>query len=177
MRLRRAALNFYLHTPRLAVYALMVTIAAVRSWAAAPVDEWLRQMQFASSLADSGDLGKAEALFRSALMQAESARENQRVAIVWQNLGNLLQLRGQALEAEKAYLRGVNILTRSGVEHNGLLVRISGALSTLYIQSDRESNAEAFDSQLTCKSPGGGGLGPSEPDGQLGSHTDTQGQI
>ena len=58
-----------------------------------------------------------------ALDHAHTAGDDLGVGVVLQNLGRLLDRKGQLLQAERTYLRAVNSLTRAGVVDERLIVR------------------------------------------------------
>lgn len=107
-----------------------------------PTGEWVRQVEFANELVDRGELDGAERIYKTALTQAHLAGDDLRAAVVFQNLGRLLDRKGQTLEAEKAYLRAIGALTRSDTKDDKLFVRAYAGLAVVYLQSGQLAKAE-----------------------------------
>lgn len=80
--------------------AIVPALPIVNGYSAAePVDQWVRQIQSGNILVEAGELDQAEVIYNQSWIQAETAGDDLRVAVVLQNLGKLLYRRGHTLEA------------------------------------------------------------------------------
>ena len=131
-------------TPRFLLAAVISTMLTVSSLAAEPVNEWVQQIQIGHDLVDAGDIEGAEVVYKNALESAASAGDHVGAAIVWTNLGNLADRKGQVREAEKAYLRAINAFHLADVKDDRLLVRAHLGLIRVYILARRYSTAETL---------------------------------
>ena len=140
-------------TPRFLLAAVISTMLTVSSLAAEPVNEWVQQIQIGHDLVDAGDIEGAEVVYKNALESAASAGDHVGAAIVWTNLGNLADRKGQVREAEKAYLRAINAFHLADVTDDRLLVRAHLGLIRVYILARRYSTAETLIRRLLADHP------------------------
>ena len=140
-------------TPRFLLAAVISTMLTVSSLAAEPVNEWVQQIQIGHDLVNAGDIEGAEVVYKNALESAASAGDHVGAAIVWTNLGNLADRKGQVREAEKAYLRAINAFHLADVTDDRLLVRAHLGLIRVYILARRYSTAETLIRRLLADHP------------------------
>ena len=121
---------------------MLVPLLAGCVYASERPGDWVRQIEMANALIESGDLHEAHRLYTRALEDAQTAGDEVRAGVVLQNVGRLLDRMGQLREAEKAYLRAVSAFDRAGVTDERLVVRAYVGLSAVYIQTGQYSKAE-----------------------------------
>ena len=122
---------------------LALALVAVCSFARERWDDWARQIRYGNTLVENGRFAEAEGVYATALKYAENAGDDLRAGVVLQNLGRLLDREGYVLRAEDMYLRAVRVLKRSAAGNDTLLVRAYRGLTALYIETGRNSRAEA----------------------------------
>lgn len=124
--------------------ALVAALLAPGAGALEPLDDWLRQIASANHLVDRGDFAQAQALYSGALAEAQMAGDDLRAGLVLQNLGRLLDRKGELREAEKAFRRAVSALKRVPDADPRLLVRTYVGLTAVYIQAGEYTKGEAL---------------------------------
>jgi len=137
-------------------------------YASEPAGDWARQVEFANALVESGDLDQAATVYARALAHARTAGDDVRVGIVLQNVGRLLDRKGQQREAERAYLGAVSALKRAGGSDDRLVVRAYAGLSAMYIQTGQYSKAETLIRRVLADHPAGAGSDKASLMGGLG---------
>ena len=137
---------------RLTIAAAMLASTLLASNSAS---DWVRQVELANALVESGDLDKAQTVYTKALEHALSAGDEIRVGLVLQNVGRLLDRKGRLREAEQSYLRAVSAFKRAGAVDERLAVRAYAGLSAVYIQTAQHSRAEALIRRVLSEHPAG----------------------
>jgi tetratricopeptide (TPR) repeat protein len=143
-------------------------ILALCAYASEPLIDWVRQVESANHLVETGDFDKAAAVYASALDHARAAGDDLRAAVVLQNLGRMLDRRGHLREAEKAYLGGISALERVGAADDRIMVRAAVGLSAVYLQSGQYSKAETLIKRVLASHPAGAGSDEASLMGNLG---------
>lgn len=156
--MKRYALRFWMTNALLAAGA----------FASEPLDDWVRRVELGNQLVETGDFDGAAAAYSAALEQARAAGDDLRTGIVLQNLGRMLDRKGQLLAAEKSYLRAISALEHAGVTDDRLLVRAAAGLSAIYIQTGQYSRAEALIKGVLAAHPGGAAADKASLTGNLG---------
>lgn len=156
--MRRYTLRFWM------TYSLL----AAGACASEPLDEWVRRVELGNQLVETGDFDGATVAYSVALEQASAAGDDLRAGVVLQNLGRMLDRKGQLLAAEKAYLRAISTLERARVADDRLLVRAAAGLSAIYIQTGQYSKAEELIKEVLAAHPGGAGADKASLTGNLG---------
>jgi tetratricopeptide (TPR) repeat protein len=132
-------------------FAIIPVLALLTSTLASAGDhaKWARLMEGANQYAEFGAFDKAESAFRSALREAESPRRaSLDCAATLNNLGGLFLGRGTVLEAENFLLRAWSELENTPGSVKEFRVRVAAALTSLWIETGKDSKAEALIQRL-----------------------------
>lgn len=146
---------------------LMVLLSG-HLYASERIREWVQQIETANALVDRGDLNQAQTVYTKALKVAQTDGDQVRMGVVLQNVGRLLDRKGQLREAEKTYLRAVSAFNRSGAADERLVVRAYVGLAAVYIQTGQYSRAETLIRRVLADRPSGADADRASLMGSLG---------
>lgn len=132
------------------------------------LDEWTAQVERGNTLVELGDFTEAEAAYSEALASAERDGDQLRAGVVLQNVGRLLDRKGQLRDAEKAYLRAIMALTHVPRSDDSLVVRAYVGLVAVYLQTEQYSRADGLIRRVLAVYPGGAPADKASLMGSLG---------
>jgi len=136
--------------------------SVIRLWAvlmaaagsAGAVDDFGERMLAAGQLSGHGDYAGAEAILLAALKEADRlSMDEQRKAIVWNNLGSVYDFMNKYPQAEQCYRRAVEIEARLWAGQEVKPYRSLLNLAALYIETGQLAKAERLGLQALLEQP------------------------